>query len=271
MTLQNIYTLVVYKKTWALEAQSIMINFDVTQRILPLILFSLMSVFGLNSQSLIISCPEDIILDVSTLTNLSQGVTTQDLVDAAFDDWLVSFTFDDNGCNPVETGKVGLRIPSANFGGTTIINYSVSDNCTNTESCAGSFSLSGTIASPIIVSCPPDIQMDNTATQFQVDSAFNIWVNSFTSFPTTTLATDLTTLVPPALGGNPVQVTYIAEDPTNPANVGTCESTFIPPSSSLTTGNDEIPTLGQWGIISLTLLLLILSINGLRESSSLAR
>jgi len=223
-----------------------------------------------SGQNLEIHCSEDVIIDVSTLPTPSAGVETQDLVDAAFFDWSVSFTFVDNGCNPVETGKEGLTIPSAVFGGSTTINYAVTDGCGNAQNCSGVFTVNGTVASPIIVSCPPDIQLDESATQSQVDSAFNVWVNAFTSFPATALTTDLSTLVPPAIGGDPVQVTYIAEDPSNPDNVGTCESTFIPPSASLTDGNDEIPTMGQWGLISLSLLLLIFCVNGIRIGSVLS-
>ncbi len=218
-----------------------------------------------KAQTLEINCPNDLTVNVEDFGELPGGVSEDDLVVAAFEDWFSFFSFTDNGCNPVASGLEDIEIPKAGLGGTVKITYVVTDDCGNAETCTSSFVVIGSVMTPIIVSCPPDVNLSNSYTQAQVDSAFVVWIGSFLSIPDYGLTTDLDTFVSPLIGSDPVIVDFVSRDPNNEDNIGTCLSTFFPPASSLVNPNDEIPTMGQWGVIVLLILLMIFGTTTIRS------
>ena len=115
------------------------------------------------------------------------------------------------------------------------------------------------------MSCPPSVVMPTGSTQNQIDSAFTLWIGAFTAIPFNALTTDLSGIISPRPGDPAVDITYLAEDPNDPNNTGTCSSSFAPPTATIIDMNDEIPTMGEWGIFSLFICLLIVSIKSIKS------
>lgn len=218
-----------------------------------------------QTQDLMIRCPTNIVVDASTFANFPDNISRDDIVKGFYDDWIGGFGFTDNGCTPIESGLEDIQLPSASFGGTITINYVVTDDCSNEETCSATFEVVGTIMDPVIVSCPPPVVMPSGSTQAQIDSAYAIWIAGFSAIPFNALTTDLSGIISPRPGDPAVDITYLAEDPSDPNNSGTCSSSFAPPTATIIDMNDEIPTMGQWGIFSLLMSLLILAVKSIKS------
>ncbi|MFC5195785.1 hypothetical protein ACFPH8_10625, partial [Bizionia hallyeonensis] len=146
---------------------------------------------------------------------------TQAEVDAAFNTWLNGFSVS-GGCNA--TGDYGTpTAPLLCEGGTTTVTYTVTDVC-NTSSVERTFSI--TAPEAVVVNTPDNATADacDYASQAEVDTAFNTWLNGFTVSGGCNATGDYGTPTAPLLcEGGTTTVTYTISDLCNPSTV---ERTF---------------------------------------------
>jgi uncharacterized protein YdbL (DUF1318 family) len=146
-----------------------------------------------------INCPSDTILS---------ECLDQVMVDALFNSWLSQFTYS-GGCSITEIGNTGAA-PDA-CGGSTTINYSVTDVCGQSQNCQGTFTVNN--APDLSVICPGSITLSPCRTQTDVDNRFANWIADFQTIggcnPT---STDLSQFDPPSACGGSVTVDYLATD-----------------------------------------------------------
>ncbi|MCB0599427.1 MAG: hypothetical protein KDD28_35485, partial [Phaeodactylibacter sp.] len=163
--------------------------------------------------TLVVSCPPD--RDVS-------GCSSQSQIDAAFDNWLSSFSAS-GGCSPQRSNLQNYSAPSA-CGGSVTVDYYAWDKCGNWDICSSTFSV--TIDDgPLEVSCPQNYKLNSCYAQAQVNATFADWIAQFsTSGGCDPQSSNLQNYTAPRTCGGSVTVKYNAWDQCG--NSATCSATF---------------------------------------------
>jgi len=223
----------------------------------------------LKGQDLTINCPANVEIERAAterdFPNISFDIFTQ----AFFEDWIAGFNYShvNASCTVTETDLSGFSLPALS-GGTTNITYRVTDSCGNEESCTASFTLIGDPSTTIILNCPEDFVLEDCSSQAKVDSAFNAWKAQFTFIAppgSDLVATNLSVERAPNCGSSKT-ITFIVEDRSNPAIAPVeCSRTFVLPPAPLINPLEGIPTMGEWGVIALILILLSIAVVSMKS------
>ncbi|MCB9327488.1 MAG: hypothetical protein H6572_02260 [Lewinellaceae bacterium] len=144
---------------------------------------------------------------------------TQVEVDAAFQTWLAGFTYS-GGCTVVESGK-NVEAPSS-CGGSITVNYTVSDQCGQSDNCSATFTV-GT-ADELIAICPADGSIEACHTEDEVNVAFTAWLSGFDYDGGCTVVEDGLNVSAPNYCGGSITVNYSVSDQCGQSD--NCSATF---------------------------------------------
>ena len=151
-----------------------------------------------TSDALVLSCPGDTIIE---------GCTAADVQDA-FDGWIALFSHT-GGCNTTET-DLSFYTPPATCGSELTVNYIVSDECGEKDSCSATFRVEAPV---LFATAPSDNTQPSCQTQAEVDLAFANWLALFGSTGgCNATGTDLSAYAPPDVCGGSVVINYTATD-----------------------------------------------------------
>ncbi|MCB9327492.1 MAG: hypothetical protein H6572_02280 [Lewinellaceae bacterium] len=140
----------------------------------------------------------------------------------------VGFT-SQGGCTVVESGK-NVDAPSS-CGGSITVNYTVSDQCGQSDACSATFTV-GT-AFELTAICPADGSIDACHTQVEVDAAFDLWKMGFTSQGGCTVEVSGLNVDAPSSCGGSITINYLVEDECGQSD--NCSATFTVGSGSTLT------------------------------------
>ncbi|WP_346861882.1 HYR domain-containing protein [uncultured Draconibacterium sp.] len=151
-----------------------------------------------GADNLVVSCPPD-----TTVIGCSAAE-----VQNIFDAWIDSFTYT-GGCN-VSASDLTIYTPPVTCGGTLRVDFVVSDECGQADSCSAEFTVE---APPLSIQVPKDTLLDACSNQLDVDIAFASWISGFGhTGGCNVLVTDTSLFFPPDICGGEIIVNYSASD-----------------------------------------------------------
>ncbi len=185
-----------------------------------------------TADSLVVSCPGDTIVEGCTAIE----------VQTIFNNWIAQFSYT-GGCNANES-DLSIYTPPVTCGGVVIVNYIVSDECGQADSCSAFFQVE---APDLVITLPEDTLLDACQSQLDIDVAFADWISRFGySGGCNVLATDVSLFTAPDICGGEIIVNYSATDACGqaetraaffaidiPLNVDLIPSFTVPGSASL--------------------------------------
>ncbi|WP_394698151.1 HYR domain-containing protein [uncultured Draconibacterium sp.] len=151
-----------------------------------------------NADTLAITCPGDTIVE---------GCSAAE-VQTVFDNWIAQFAYT-GGCN-VNESDLSIYTPPITCGGVVVVNYIVSDECEQTDSCTATFQVN---APELVISVPEDTLLDACSDQLDVDAAFASWISQFGySGGCNVVATAVDSFTSPNICGGEIVINYSAAD-----------------------------------------------------------
>ncbi|GAB1451517.1 hypothetical protein MASR2M47_15730 [Draconibacterium sp.] len=151
--------------------------------------------------------------------------TNQEIIDA-FNLWKSKFKYV-GGCQ-VTTSDLSVYTVPNSCGGTTTVEYTVTDNCGQSVTRSANFTIN---PEPLVATCPDDEVQDACQTQAEVDAAFAIWKAKFGfTGGCGTVPTDLSTIEAPDACGGTIIVNYSVADVCG--QVSNCSAIFTIDSPS---------------------------------------
>ncbi len=189
---------------------------------------------GCDDSPLILNCAPKI-------TEIS--CQTQASIDAIFNEWLEEFYVTD-GCNP-QTSELNVTAPDA-CGGTTSVNFIVSDECGFLDSCLVDFIVQA--PEPLELFCPNDTIMEITS-QLVLNNAFDHWLDEFAVTGGCNPVIAGLDIAPPLLSDESIDVTLTVDDPC--LGIQTCTATFaitscLPPNNITVTETTQSTITIEW-------------------------
>ncbi|MCB9327490.1 MAG: hypothetical protein H6572_02270 [Lewinellaceae bacterium] len=126
----------------------------------------------------------------------------------------------DGGCTVVEDG---LNVSAPNYcGGSITVNYSVSDQCGQSDNCSATFTVGS--ADALTAICPADGSIEACHTQVEVDAAFQTWLAGFTYSGGCTVVESGKNVEAPSSCGGSITVNYTVSDQCGQSD--NCSATF---------------------------------------------
>ena len=200
--------------------------------------------------------------------NFAFTYTDQASLDESFADYLRAFRTSEDGCAITSVTDLSTLDAPSFTGGCITINFTATD-CEGTDSCSATFIANGpTLNTEAVLDIPENMTLANCMDDEQAMTAFLAWIGEFgfTGGCGGTTATDLSTFSPPGCGGT----TTVAYNVTSAGiTIGETRTFSIPAAVIAPDPAAAVPTMGQWGIICLLLIIMIGGVLELRRSSSL--
>ena len=227
-------------------------------KLIVLIVFSITSISSLSGKPNI-SCP----------VNFAFSFSDQSSLDETFSDYIKAFILTEDGCAITSATDLTSFAAPSYTGGTVTILFEATD-CSGTASCTATFTAIDNCAGtpPAIPLCPANMTLGNCTSDEEAMAAFRLWLEgfSFTGGCDVT-TTDLSSYRPPGCGGT-TEVLY--EVISQGFAVG-CRATFaIPAEVAAPDPIEPIPTMGQWSVICLFLIYMIIGVLAHDSNSLLA-
>ena len=203
--------------------------------------------------------------NISCPGNFSFTYTDQASLNESFADYLRAFRVSEDGCAITATTDFTTLTPPSFTGGCTTVVFEATD-CEGTESCSATFIALGSGIQGATPICPGNMTLANCTSDEEAMASFTLWLEgfSFTGGCDVT-TTDLSIYSPPGCGGT-TEVLY--EVTSMGVTIG-CTAVFAIPAE-VSAPDPAIPTMGQWGVICLFLVFMIIGILEVRTKSSLA-
>lgn len=196
--------------------------------------------------------------------NFSSTYSNQTSLNETFADYLRAIFATEDGCPITSMTDLSTFSPPSFTGGCTTIVFEATD-CDGTNQCTAVFTAIGPDIPSITPICPGNMTLTSCTSDEEANAAFQTWLEGFShSGGCDVTTTDLSIYSPPGCGGT-TEVRY--EVSSMGLTIG-CTATFAIPAEVSAPDPSIVPTMGEWGIICLFLILIIVGAVHIRVTSS---